>query len=184
MSEILLSDLKLHHLVGLGHCTEQWTVGLSRLKVDGAVLNLNNHIVVKLAVERLKLDVGLLCTVGIGRRIYESSPHHYASVGFQCAGHHVGSFGMSAIEVAWTRLTFGVGLDKETSEVGNQLVYFIGFGFPPCCNLGLQRVGGLQAAKLHGCGKIGRQIYFYTIGTEHIGNLGNLGKVLGAQYLG
>ena len=106
MSQILLSHLKLYHELCMRHGAEQRTVRLARLEIYRPVLYLNYNIVEELSVERFKLKICLLGTVGIARAIDECAPHYYSSVRFQCGCQHIGSFGMSAVIIARTGLSF------------------------------------------------------------------------------
>ena len=79
--EVFLGDLEFHHQRRLRHGAEQRMERLARLKIDGAVLHLHQHVVGELAVERHELVVGLLGAI-VGRfiRIDERAPDHDAAV--------------------------------------------------------------------------------------------------------
>ena len=63
LSEILLHNLQLRHLFCLLHRVEDRRIGLARLKIEGPVFRLQNHIVAELAVEVLKFRYRLFYTV-------------------------------------------------------------------------------------------------------------------------
>src|SRR5215472_2771905 len=55
---VLLGDLQFNGFTGVAQAGEQRLNRLAYLEVDGAILDLNNHVVVKLAVERMEIIVG------------------------------------------------------------------------------------------------------------------------------
>ena len=65
VAEIFLGNLKFHHLIRGRHRPEERTERFAGLEIYRAVLDLHDYVGVKLPVERLKLQVGLLRTVGI-----------------------------------------------------------------------------------------------------------------------
>ena len=155
-TEIFLCNLEFHHHLRLLHRGEQRTVWLAWLEVHGTVLDLNDHIISKLPVERHELQAGLVGTVGTLGGIDEGTPHHNALVGLQDTSQHIGSVGVGAPEILRARLTLGVGLHEETTEVGNQFVDFIHLILPPFHDLCIERVGCFQSTHLDGRCKINR----------------------------
>ena len=55
---------------------------------------------------------------------------------------------MASVIILRPRLTFAVGLDEEAAEIGDQPVDFVRLGLPPGAHLRVERVRGLEAAKL------------------------------------
>src|SRR5688572_3984693 len=55
LSHVLLGNLQLNHLVGLFQSSKKWRGWFTNLIIDGAVLDLDENIVVKLAVEILEV---------------------------------------------------------------------------------------------------------------------------------
>ena len=148
-TQILLRNLELHHHLRLLHGGEQRAIWLARLEVDGTVLDLDNHVVGKLAVQRHKLQAGLVGTIGALGRIDEGTPHDDALMRLQHLAQHVGTVGMRASEVLGAGLTLGVCLHQETTEVGNHLVYLVHLVLPPANDIAVQRVGSLQPSHLN-----------------------------------
>ena len=58
LAEVLLRDLQFDRLIGLLQRAEERRGRLAHLEIDGAVLDLHDHVVVELAVERLEVVVG------------------------------------------------------------------------------------------------------------------------------
>ena len=75
---------------------------------------------------------------------------------------------MRAFVVARTRLSFRVGLHKESSEVGNQRIYLLRLRFPPCCNILVQRVGGLRFAQCHWRCEVDAQVNLDAIRAQQV----------------
>jgi hypothetical protein len=133
--------------------------GLARLKVDGPVLHLQQHIRIELSVERHELIVGQAGPILIlMRRIDKRAPHHDAPVGREDRGQHIGAIGMRAAIVLRTWLTFRVGFDEKAAEVGDDSIDLIHFISPPCAHRLIEGVSAFQAADLDGRREARRQI--------------------------
>ena len=104
-TQILLSDLELHHHRRLLQSGEQRAIGLTGLEVDGTILNLDNHIIGKLTIEGHELFIGLIGTITALRIIHEGTPHHDTLMGLQHTCQHIGTIGMGTSEVLRTRLS-------------------------------------------------------------------------------
>ena len=145
LSEIFLCDLQFCHERCLLHHVENRGVWLAWLEVERPVLALENHVSAELPVNGLELSHSLLHAVFalVFVSIHETSPHDNASEWLHCVGQHVCSVGMSAVVVAWSRLSLTVCLYEKSSEVGNNGVYFLCLCFPPFCHLWVERVGSL-----------------------------------------
>ena len=78
-------------------------------------------------------------------------------------------------------LPFGIRLDKKTAEIGNERVNFVGLGFPPGDDIFVEWIGRRQVAESLGSGKVGGQIQANAVGTEHIGQRGDLAKIFGRK---
>src|SRR5579871_1686554 len=101
----------------MGHGAEQWMEGFARLKIDGAVLDLEENVCFKLAVQRLEFVVGLPGPVFVRRAVDKSAPDYDAVVGSQRIGQHIGAVGMGSSVVLRARLTFGISFYEESAEV-------------------------------------------------------------------
>ena len=184
VAQILLRDLPFGHLARLRHSAKEGAVGFARLEVDGAVLDLNNHVVEELPVERLELEIGLLGTIGIGWAIDEGTPHDDALERLQRLGQHIGALGVGASEVIRARLAFGVGLHEEASEVGDELVDLLHLGRPPLLYILVERVGSFEATDDHGRSEVDGEIGLHAVGTHDVGHLLYLLQVFGGEHLG
>ena len=91
------------------HTAEQRAVRFAWLEVDRAVLDLYDDVRTELSVQWLEFEIGLFGAVGIRGTVDESAPHDNTFIRLQSIGQHVGTFGMSAPEVARAGLAFGVG---------------------------------------------------------------------------
>ena len=76
-------------------------------------------------------------------------------------------------------LAFGIGLDQEAAEIGNECVNFVGLGFPPGDDIFVERIGRRQAAESFGRGEIRRKIQANAVRAEHVGQRGDLAKIFG-----
>ena len=121
LPEIFLRNLQLGHHRRLLQLVEERAVGLARLEVERAVLDLYDDVLAELPVEGLELVDGLHHAVGVALviAIDEGAPHDDATVGSHCVGQHVGTLGVRALVVARAGLALAVGLDEEAAEVGN-----------------------------------------------------------------
>ena len=81
---------------------------LAALLNDRAVLDLYDDVRTELSVQWLEFEIGLFGAVGIRGTVDESAPHDNTFIRLQGIGQHVGTFGMSAPEVARAGLAFGV----------------------------------------------------------------------------
>ena len=71
LADVFLRDLQLDGLVGVFQRAEQRRRGFAHLEIDGAVLDLHDHVVVELAVQRLEIVVG-----GAGAVVLRIVPIH------------------------------------------------------------------------------------------------------------
>ena len=146
-SQVFLGDLHFEHQRCFRHGAEQRMGRLARLKVDGAVLDLQQHVAAKLAVERRELLEGLLgpsSVLMIG--IHEGPPHDDAAVRRKRVGKHVGAVGVRASVVLRARLAFGIRLDDEAAEIGNVSIDLVDLVAPPQAHRRILGVGALEAA--------------------------------------
>ena len=159
LAQVLLRRLDLGEDRRLVQRAEQRMERLPWHEVDGAVLDLHEHVRPELAVELRELDVGALGAVRIDILVVdERAPDDVAAVRRDRVGQAVRALGVIAAVVFRSGLSFGVGLDEETAEIRNQLVDFVRLGLPPGDDAGVERIGGLQAAETHRRGEVGREV--------------------------
>ena len=168
-TKILLRDLELHHHRGLLQRSEQRTIRLTGLEVDGAVLDLDDHIVGKLTIEGHELLTGLVGTIAALGIIYEGTPHHDTFMGLQCTCQHIGTIGMRTSEVHRTRLTLRIGFNQETAKVGNQFVNLVHLILPPLDDFGIKGISRLQTTHLDGRCEVDGEIDADAIGAQLVG---------------
>ena len=91
---------------------------------------------------------------------------------------------MGSSEVIRARLTLGVGLHEEASEVGNELVDLLHLGCPPLLYILVERIGSFEAADDHGRSEVDGKIGPDAVGTHDVGHLPDLLQVFGGEHLG
>src|SRR5690606_41356410 len=112
------------------------------LEITGSVCDLYLAIVAELTIYRLELVICLRCPVGWRFfTVYESAPHHNATVVSKCVCQHIGALGMSPLVIVWPGLPFRIGLYQKAPKIGNVTIYFLRFFFPPFVHFRIQRVG-------------------------------------------
>src|SRR5258705_9843136 len=124
---------------------------LTRLKVDGPILHLQEHIRRELAVEGLEIVIGsrspIVTRLGV---IDEGPPDHYAVMRGQSRGQHVGAINMVAIVGTRPRLALAVSLNEKATKVGDEFIDLIRLLLPPRCDFRVERISSLQATQFHG----------------------------------
>ena len=194
LSEILLCNLQLCHLLRLVHGVEDGGVGLTGLEIQRTVLRLQDHIVAELTVEilefRNRLFYAILTLMGCA--IHERAPHHDTAEGLHGISQCVGTVGMRAVIIEGAGLAFRIGLHQETAEVGNQLIDLLGLRLPPSLHLFVQRISRLHGlttveslgGNRHRRGEVYRQVDLDAIGAQDICYLLYLIKIEGRKHLG
>ena len=84
---------------------------------------------------------------------------------------------MRALVVLRTGLAFGIRLDEETAEVGNQRVDLVDLRLPPGAHRRIERIGGLQSAELDGRAEARGEIHAHAIRTQDAGERRGLFEV-------
>src|SRR5690349_15900390 len=132
--------------------------GFAWLKVDWPILHLQQHVRRKLAVERLKIFVsGAGPVVTRLRVVNKRAPNHDAMMRRNGGSQHVCAVGVRAIVSSWSRLSFAVCLDEETSEIGNHFVDVVRLCFPPGDHRRIEWVSRRQLSQVHRRRKTCRQ---------------------------
>ena len=145
--------------------------GLARLKVDGPILHLQQHVRRELAVEGLEIVIGRRSSIVTGLRVVdEGPPDHHSFVRSESRGQHVGAINMVAIVGARPWLALAVSLNQEATKIRNGLVNLIRLFLPPGCDFPVERISGLQATQFDGRRKARREINMHAIRAEGVGN--------------
>src|SRR5690348_9449408 len=114
---VFLRDLKFDGLVGVAESGEERRGRLAHLKINGAVLDLDDHVVVELAVEWMKNVIRGAGAVGLRVApvevmvVDEGAVEQHAAMRLEGAGQRVGSINGRAAILRWAGLALGVGLD-------------------------------------------------------------------------
>ncbi len=128
LAGVLLGDLQFNGLVGVPKRGEEWRDRLANLKVDRAVLDLDDHVGFELTVEGMEVVIAGPGAVGFEIVpvqmivVNESAIQNDAAVRFECAGNGIGSLGRSTAVFRGPDAAFGVGLDDKAAEVRDGFV--------------------------------------------------------------
>ncbi len=163
--------------------------GLAGLEVDGAFLDLDDDVGEELAVEGVEDVVGGAGAVGFGVVpvevvvVDEGAVEDDAVVGGEGGGEGVGGVGGGAAEAGGAGLAFGVGLDGEAGEVGDEAVDLVDLGGPPGFDGGVEGIVGGEAADGLRAGDGDRHGEMDAPGAEGVGDAGDLLEVVGVEEL-
>src|SRR5580704_9809915 len=122
---VFLRDLEFDRFIGFLEAAEEWRNRFARLEVDRAVFDLDDDVVVELAVERMKIVVGgfgaiVLRIAPVEMMVVdESAVENETAVRFERARDDVSGVGGRTVVCGWAEAAFGVGLHYDAAEVGN-----------------------------------------------------------------
>ncbi len=176
LAGVLLRDLQLHGRAGFLEARKERRHRLARLEVDGAFFDLHDHVRGELAVERMEDVVGGARAVGLGVVAVEvvvvdkGAIKHHAAVRRERVGQQVGGVGGGAAIAGRAGLALGVGLDRESGEVGNERVNLVDLGGPPGLHCRIERVEGLEAADLLRAGDVDADGQTHAPGAHGVGD--------------
>ena len=190
LAEVLLGDLQFDGLVGFLQRAEEGRGRFAHLEIDGAVFDLDDDVVVELAVERLEVVVGGAAAVVL--RIVpihvvvvdEAAVEEQAAVGLQGARHHVGGVGVGAAVGGGADAAFGIGLEHEAGEIGDGGVERVDAGLPPGGDVGIERIEGVEAADGFGAAEIDGEGDAHAPGAEGLGDARDLRDEIGGEHAG
>ena len=180
LAEIFLGDLQLDGLVGLLQRAEKRRGRLAHLEIDGAVLDLHDHVVVELAVEVVEVVVGGAAAIVLRVLpvhvvvVDEAAIEEQAAVRLERARQHVGGVGVGSPVGGGTDAAFRIGLQDDAAEVGNGAVQVVHPGFPPVGYLRIERVEGVQAADGLGASEIDGDRHPHAPRAESVGDARDL----------
>src|SRR5580704_3836849 len=152
---VFLRDLEFDRFIGFLEAAEEWRNRFARLEVDRAVFDLDDDVVVELAVERMKIVVGgfgavVLRIVPVEMVVVdEGAIEDEAGVRLQRFGNDVSGVGWRAVIGRWAETAFGVGLYHDAAEVGDFSVDLIEAIAPPFRDGGIERIERVEAADAH-----------------------------------
>src|ERR671925_1541437 len=125
LSQVFLGDLQFNGLVGFLKATQKGRRRLAHLKIDGAVLDLDDDVVIELAIERMKNVVSGPGSVIFGIApvkmmvVHKRTIHDNAAVRLQGPCNSIGRVRRRASVTRRAGAAFGVRLHQEPSEVWN-----------------------------------------------------------------
>ena len=180
-AQVFLRNLELHHHLRVTEFSEQGTEGFARLEIHRSVLDLDDHVVGELPVQRKEFLHGLVGPVGARGAVDEGTPHDDAAVGLQRLRQHVRPVGVGAPVILRSGLAFGIGLYQETAEVRDGLVDFLVLVFPPFPHGGIQRVAAGESAQGDGAGPFDGQVGLDSVFAEDACDLRHAGDMLRIQ---
>ncbi len=189
LAEIFLRNLQLDGLIGVLQRAEQRRRGFAHLEIDGAVLDLHDHVVVELAVQLLEIVVGGARAVVLGivpihvMVVDEAAIKDETAVRLECARDNVGGVGVSAAVGGWSHAAFGIGLQNEAAEIGDGAVDFIGSRFPPRGDARVERIERIEAAHALRTAEVDREGDAHAPGTHRVGDAGDVGNQIGPEQL-
>ena len=187
LTGVFLRDLQLDGFVGFFEAAEEWRDRLARLKIDRAVFDLDDDVVVELAVERMKIVVG-----GARAIVFRIAPvemmvvdegaiEDEAAVRFESAGDDVGGVGGRAMIGRRAEAAFGIGFDDYAAEVGDFCVDLVEAIAPPFRDGGIERIECVEAADAHRAADIDGDRELYAPGAENVGDAHELRQKFGSE---
>ena len=187
LAGVLLGDLQLDGLLAFRQRAEQGRDGFPHLEIDGTVLDLNQGVVVELAVEGMEVVVGGAGAVVVGVLpvhvvvVHEAAIEEQATVGLERARHHVGRIRMRAPVGRRAHAAFGIGLQDQTAQIGNGAVELLSLGLPPRGYARIERIESIETANRLGAAEIHRQRDANAPGAKRRGNARHLRDEIGGE---
>src|SRR5207253_6365249 len=131
---------ELDRLACLVQCAKQRRRGLANLKVYRTVLDLNDDVVIELAVEFVKVVVGGSSAIIL--RIFpvhvvvvhEAAIEDHAAVRLERASEHIRCARVRAALCGWSDAAFRSGPGNEAGKIATEATDFVGLPLPPCNN--------------------------------------------------
>jgi hypothetical protein len=180
LSHVLLGDLQFDRLAGLFKLAKQRGRGLAHLEIDGAVLDLDDDVVVEFAVELLEIVISRAGPIVLGVApvhvvvVDKAAVKEKTAVRLERASHRVGGIRVRSSVGRRAHTALGIRLQNEAGQVGNGAVDLVGFRFPPRGHARVERVEGIQTAHGLGDSEIHRQRHLDAPGTESRGDARHL----------
>ena len=116
------------------------------------MFDLNNYVVVKLAVERMEVVVGRLRAIVLQIRpiemvvIDECTVEDDPVVRLESSRNHVRRIGRCATVSRGSEASLGIGLHDESAKVWNQTIDLINFAAPPSLYSRIDRIKSIQTS--------------------------------------
>src|SRR5215469_15722974 len=176
LAGVFLCDLQFESCIRLLQPAKQGRYWLTHLKVDWAVLDLHQHVIIELAVQRVKdvvrcarairLRIGPVEVMVVNKRTVED----HSAMWLQRSRNYIGGFRWIAFVNRRTQLTLGIRLDDHTAEIRYLPVNFVELLHPPISYLRIERVERLQSTYLLGHTDVHCYTELHAISSKHIAN--------------
>src|SRR5215472_16424385 len=151
LSRVLLRDLQLDCFIGLRETTEEWRHRLANLKINRTVLDLDDYVVIELAVERMEDVVSSSGTIVLQVApiqvvvVHERAVENDAPMGRESARYCVRRIGGRAAVAGGTGTSFRIRLHHKTAKVRNRAINLIDFAVPPFTDRGIQWIERVES---------------------------------------
>src|SRR5207245_1228129 len=169
-------NLQLNRLICLQHCAEQRRGWLAYLEVDWPVLNLDDDIVVELAVEGMEVVVGGASAVSFRITpvqvmvVNEGAVEQDSGMRTKRSGNHVGSISGAAAILRRAGAAFGIRFDYESGEVGDPCIDCIDCLLPPCADSWIKRIKRVELSHRQRTAEIYGDGQLHSPGTKRVCN--------------
>src|ERR1700694_499433 len=160
LAGVFLSDLQLHSHIRTLQPPKEWRNRFADLKVNGPMLDLNDDVVVELAIEGMEYIVGSFRAVTLRilpvevMVVYKRPIENDAPVGFEGACNHIGGARRRPAVGGRSGPAFGIRLDNKSAEVRNPPVNRVHFLAPPLDETRVKRIKRIQPSTYLGAAQI------------------------------
>jgi hypothetical protein len=188
LARVLLRDLEFDRFVGLLEPTQERRYRFANLKIDWAVLDLDDDVVVELAVERVKdivsgssavvLRIAPIKVVVVDERAIEED----AGVRLQRPREHVGCVGWGAPERGRPGAALRIRFHHEPAKVRNQAINLVHLFGPPLRDGWFQRVERVESSDRLGADEIDRDSELHSPRAERVGDARELWQKVGHEH--
>src|ERR1700751_4363130 len=181
LSRVLLRDLQLNCLIGPRQTTKQWRHWFTNLKVNRAILDLDDYVVIEFAVKRMKDVVGSSCTIVFKilpiqmMVINERAIENDAAMRRQRMCYYVRGVGRCSAVAGWPGTPFRIRFHHKATKVRNRAIYLIDFALPPLTDCGIEWIKCVEPSDRLWTAQVDAESELYTPGTKCIPNACQLG---------
>src|SRR6267142_2586548 len=160
LSGVFLSNLQLHRHIRLLQPAKERRNRFADLKVNWSMFDLNNYVVVELAIERMEYIVCSFRAVALRilpvevMVVYKRAIKNDSTVGFERACNHIGGVRRRPAVGGRAGPAFGIRLDNKSAEVWNPPVDRVHFLAPPLDETRVQRIECIQPSNDLGTAQI------------------------------
>src|SRR5262249_31978874 len=184
---VFLRDLQLDRFAGLFHAAEKGRNRFARLKIDRPVLDLDDHVVIELAIQRMEYIVSGACAIRLWIApvqmmvVDEGTVENDATVRSKRPCQNIRRIrGRSSIR-GRADSSFRISLHREPTKIRNEREDLIRFRLPPRGNSRVDRVERIDSADRSWAAQIDRQRKVYPPRSELICNARDLREKVALQ---